>query len=64
MNTVSAEPLYVKPPTAARIIGVSKATVYRWIAEGHLPARKVGGTVLVSVDALRRLGGTDDRDAT
>ena len=32
----------------------SKNTVYNWIQDGTLPARKIGGRVYIDVDALEK----------
>lgn len=44
---------------AARLLGKSRDTIYRWLAEGRLAGRKVGGRWLVyrdSVEAEWRTG--------
>lgn len=44
---------------AARLLGKSQDTIYRWLAEGRLGGRKVGGRWLVyrdSVEAEWRVG--------
>ncbi len=37
---------------AARLLGKSRDTIYRWLAEGRLRARKVGGRWLVYRDSV------------
>lgn len=37
---------------AARLLGKSRDTIYRWLAEGRLAGRKVGGCWLVYRDAV------------
>ncbi len=37
---------------AARLLGKSRDTVYRWLDEGRLAGRKVGGTWLVYRDTI------------
>ena len=37
---------------AARLLGKSGDTIYRWLAEGRLAGRKVGGCWLVYRDAV------------
>lgn len=45
---------------AAAAIGVSRGTIYNWIAQGRLIAPKIGNRRLVSVDSIRALlKGTD-----
>jgi excisionase family DNA binding protein len=42
---------WVRPKTAAKLLGVSVKTIRRWAKRGLLPARKIGGAVLVRTDA-------------
>ncbi|TAL12857.1 MAG: helix-turn-helix domain-containing protein, partial [Chloroflexota bacterium] len=42
----------LSPSEAARRIGTTTRTVQRWIANGSLPARRVGGRWRVAFDAL------------
>lgn len=37
---------------AARLLGKSRDTIYRWLAEGRLAGRKVGGRWLVYRDSV------------
>lgn len=37
---------------AARLLGKSRDTIYRWLGEGRLAGRKVGGCWLVYKDAV------------
>ncbi|MFQ5724461.1 MAG: helix-turn-helix domain-containing protein [Terriglobia bacterium] len=37
---------------AARLLGKSRDTIYRWLAEGRLRGRKVGGRWLVYRDSV------------
>ena len=53
MNQEKCEPFAVSAPEAARLLGVSKPTVYRMMNQPNFPAFKVGGRTLVSVDGLR-----------
>ena len=39
---------------AAEALGASRASIWRWIKSGQLPATRIGGRVLVPVEALRR----------
>ena len=49
---------------AAAAIGVSRGTIYNWIAQGRLIAPKIGNRRLVSVDSIRALlKGTDFQTA-
>ena len=47
------EPIAVSVPEAARLLGVSKPTIYQYIHSEGFPAFKLGGRTLVSVDGLR-----------
>jgi len=40
------------PAEVAKIMRVSKSTVYRWVEEGTLPAMRMGGVVRIYADAL------------
>src|SRR5438067_1635599 len=44
MRTMAIEPLadYVTVPEAARLLGVSESTIWRWIDRGDLPASRFG----------------------
>jgi excisionase family DNA binding protein len=33
----------IRPAQAARLLGISRATLYRWSAAGHLPPRVILG---------------------
>ena len=47
------EPLAVSAPDAARLLGVSKPTVYQMMNREDFPAFKVGARTLISVEGLR-----------
>jgi len=51
-----SEPREVSPSRAAALLGTSTRSVQRWIAEGRLPARRVGGRWRVAVDANGAIG--------
>ena len=36
-------PIWYRPSHAAKLLGVSRATLWRWIKKGTLPARKTDG---------------------
>jgi excisionase family DNA binding protein len=53
------------PRQAAQELGVTVRTVQRWIADGRLPARRVGGRLRLSRSSLVAVAGsTAVRDAT
>ena len=47
------EPLAVSAPEAARLLGVSKPTVYQLMNRADCPAFKIGTRTLISVEGLR-----------
>ena len=47
------EPLAVSAPEAARLLGVSKPTVYQLMNQADFPAFKIGTRTLISVEGLR-----------
>ena len=47
------EPLAVSAPEAARLLGVSKPTVYQLMNRVDFPAFKIGTRTLISVEGLR-----------
>lgn len=47
------EPLAVSAPEAARLLGVSKPTIYKYMNREDFPAFKLGGRTLISVEGLR-----------
>lgn len=47
------EPLAVSAAEAARLLGVSRPTVYNLLNREDFPSFRVGNRVLVSVDGLR-----------
>lgn len=51
--TNQLEPLAVSAAEAARLLGVSKPTVYRYIHQVDFPAFRLGGRTLISVDGLK-----------
>ena len=47
------EPLAVSAPEAARLLGVSKLTIYQYIHHRDFPDFKLGNRTLVSVAGLQ-----------
>lgn len=47
------EPLAVGTTEAARLLGISRHTLYRLLHQEGFPAFRVGTRVLISVDGLR-----------
>jgi excisionase family DNA binding protein len=57
---VSAQPVaslasLIAPSEAAEVLGVSPATVRRWLAEGQLEGVRIGGRLRVAPEALEIL---------
>ena len=48
-----ADPLVYSPGQVAKLLNVHPETVRRWLVDGTLPGRKVGGLWLISGVALR-----------
>lgn len=48
------EPVSVRIPTAAKLTGLSRSTLYNLIKAGDLEVIKVGSMTLVPYDSLRR----------
>lgn len=47
------EPLAVSAAEAARLLGVSRPTLYQYIGRDDFPAFRLGGRVLVGVSGLQ-----------
>lgn len=47
------EPIAVRPGDAAKMLGVSRATIYILTADGTLPSFTVGSARLIAMDDLR-----------
>jgi excisionase family DNA binding protein len=50
------------PAEAARLLGVSRWTVYHWIYSGELPATKIGRRQMISAARLRERLGEINRE--
>lgn len=46
-DTRASRPLAYRPKDAADMLSVSKSTIYQMIAEGALPARKLGASTVI-----------------
>jgi excisionase family DNA binding protein len=49
------DPLFVRPREAMKILSVSEGKVYAMIKSGELRSKKIGGTRLIPVSALKEL---------
>lgn len=45
--------LAVKPTEAARLLDVSRPTLYQWMSRSDFPAVRIGGCIRIPVDDLR-----------
>ena len=54
MNEPTLEPLAVSAAEAARLLGISRPTVYQLMGRADFPSFKVGNRTLISVDGVRR----------
>ena len=57
------QPIAVNPSAAAKMVGVSRSTLYRWMSMDGFPVVRIGGCVRIPVDDLlawiRGQGGGD-----
>lgn len=44
-------------PELARILGVSRVTVYRWVRSGQIPATKIGKTYVITDQVVTEILG-------
>lgn len=49
------EKLALRPAEAAAALGVSRSTIYKWLAEGRLANVRLGGVRLIPVESVRGL---------
>lgn len=62
-STRSLPPL-IPLPTAARLLGLSRASAYRYAAAGELPVRRFGRRVYVLRSGLAALLEVDESELT
>jgi hypothetical protein len=55
MTDLSELPALISVPRAAAILGLSRASAYRFAAAGHLPARRLGGRLFIVTARLQAL---------
>jgi excisionase family DNA binding protein len=48
---------YLTIPELARMLGVSRITVYNWVKKGVIPATKVGRTYIITDETLNEILG-------
>ena len=56
-QTVEQLPALLTVPRAAELLGISRASAYRYAASGELPVRRLGGRVYVVTARLLALIG-------
>jgi excisionase family DNA binding protein len=49
----AAEPLAVRIPQAAQMLGIGKSTLYEIIASGEIETIKIGRSTVVPIESLR-----------
>jgi predicted DNA-binding transcriptional regulator AlpA len=52
MFNLNELPAFISVPKAAQLLGLSRATAYRFAASGDLPTRHLGGRVYVITHKL------------
>ncbi|MHB1536648.1 MAG: helix-turn-helix domain-containing protein [Acidimicrobiales bacterium] len=55
---LGAEKAVLRVPEAADLLGISRSHAYELIADGKLPAIRLGRRIIVPVDAIERLLAT------
>jgi excisionase family DNA binding protein len=48
-------PVLITIPVAARLLGISRASAYRWAETGVLPTKRLGGRIYILRDRLRQI---------
>ena len=51
--TTTLEPVAISAAEAARLLGISKPTMYTLMGRADFPAFKIGARTLISVEGLR-----------
>ncbi len=63
-GTIDDLPALIPVPLAAEILGLSRASAYRYAASGELPTQRLGGRVYVITARIRfLLDGTGELTA-
>ncbi len=64
MTTYDSLPALLPVPRAAQILGLTRATAYRYAAAGELPIKRLGGRMYIITARIRHLlDGTEDKAA-
>jgi Helix-turn-helix domain len=60
-RTTTELPALIPVPKAAEILGLSRASAYRYAASGDLPVKRLGGRVYIITALIRPLlDGTEE----
>jgi excisionase family DNA binding protein len=46
---------YITIPQLAKMLGVSRITIYRKVKNGQIPAKKIGHTYVITNDEIQRI---------
>lgn len=63
VSALEDAPAFISVPAAAKILGFSRASAYRYAAAGELPVKHIGGRVYIITAKLRQLITGDDDGA-
>ena len=55
MEALDSLPVLISVPRAAALLGISRASAYRYAESGDLPAKRLGGRVYVVTSKLLEL---------
>lgn len=55
-------PALISVPRAAKLLGLSRASAYRYAAAGELPTKRLGGRVYIVTAKIRPLFDSADRE--
>ena len=55
MTDFDGLPVLIAVPRAAELLGISRASAYRYAEAGELPVKRLGGRIFVVRDRLRDL---------
>jgi predicted DNA-binding transcriptional regulator AlpA len=63
MIDIATLPALISVPKAAQLIGLSRASAYRFAATGELPTRRLGGRVFVVTAKLQAFIDGEEQQA-
>jgi excisionase family DNA binding protein len=55
MTDFDGLPVLIPVPRAAELLGISRASAYRYVEAGELPVKRLGGRIFIVRDRLRDL---------